>query len=129
MAIQPLGIDNVLVGVGDLDQAVAFYADLLGLGLRFRLDDAGLALFDIGAEAPGLLVRVAEDQPAGGRMRVWFEVADARAAAEVLRTAGATLLADPFPVQTGWTVEIADPWGTVIGLTDYTRQPERGRST
>ena len=103
--------------------------DVLGLTLRFRLDDAGLALFDIGAERPGLLVRAGGDQPTGGQMRVWLEVADARAAAAELRAAGAAVLADPFAVQTGWTVEVSDPWGNVFGLTDYTRQPERGRST
>lgn len=37
------------------------------------------------------------------------------------------VLADPFQVATGWTVEVADPWGNVIGFTDYTRMPERGR--
>jgi len=33
-----------------------------------------------------------------------------------------------FPVATGWTVEIADPWGNIIGFTDYAKAPERGRS-
>ena len=27
---------------------------------------------------------------------------------------------DPTDKDVGWTVEIADPWGNVIGLTDYT---------
>jgi hypothetical protein len=42
--------------------------------------------------------------------RVWLEVADARATAEVLARAGVSTLADPFEVATGWTVEIANPW-------------------
>jgi len=33
----------------------------------------------------------------------------------------------PFPVATGWTVEFADLWGNVIGLTDYSKRPELGR--
>ena len=32
-----------------------------------------------------------------------------------------------FEVATGWTVEVADPWGNVIGLTDYTKDPSRAR--
>jgi hypothetical protein len=34
---------------------------------------------------------------------------------------------EPFPTATGWTVEIADGWGNVVGLADYTRRPEMGR--
>jgi hypothetical protein len=33
----------------------------------------------------------------------------------------------PFEVATGWTVEATDPWGNVVGFTDYTTMPERGR--
>jgi len=29
----------------------------------------------------------------------------------------------------GWTVEVADPWGNVLGFTDYTKRPELGRRT
>ncbi len=28
---------------------------------------------------------------------------------------------------TGWVVEVADPWGNVVGLTDYLLAPERAR--
>ena len=30
-------------------------------------------------------------------------------------------------VQTGWVVEVTDPWGNGVGLTDYKKQPEPGR--
>src|SRR5437763_17195046 len=86
-----LGIDNVLFTVGDLDAAVDFYAGRLGLPLIFRLPEPGVALFGIGAETPGLLVRVDQpghgsapggSVPAGpGSPRVWLEVRDARATA------------------------------------------------
>jgi predicted enzyme related to lactoylglutathione lyase len=59
--------------------------------------------------------------------RLWLEVPDARAAAKALAAAGVTAVADPFPVATGWTVEVADPWGNIVGFTDYTTMPERGR--
>lgn len=107
-----LGVDNVLFGVGDLDDAIAFYTGL-GLPLVFRMEE--VALFRLGSEVPGLLVR--RGDPVGGG-RVWLEVPDARA----LSVAGT-----PFPVATGWTVEVSDPWGNVLGFTDYTTMPERGR--
>lgn len=109
-----LGVDNVLFAVGDLDRAVAFYGDL-GLPLVFRLD--GIALFRLGPETPGLLVRLVRRSAEVGGGRVWLEVPDARALS----------IGQPFRVATGWTVEVADPWGNVIGFTDYTTMPQRGR--
>lgn len=123
MTINILGVDNVLFAVADLDAAVDFYADRLGLPLAFRLDDPGLALFRLGPETPGLLVRIGS--PSSGR--VWLEVRDARATADALRTRGVEPQAEPFAVATGWTVEVADPWGNVVGFTDYTTTPTRAR--
>ncbi|OAH13168.1 VOC family protein [Streptomyces jeddahensis] len=126
-----LGFDNVLLPVGDLDEAVAFYRRA-GFPVAFRLDEAGIALLKVGDEAPGVLLRLEEDlgyrpSPWPGP-RVWLEVRDARATARSLAEAGVPLLEEPFAVATGWTVEIADPWGNVVGFTDYSKRPELGRS-
>ncbi|MBC9729116.1 VOC family protein [Streptomyces sp. TRM68367] len=127
-----LGFDNVLLPVGDLDEAVRFY-DRAGFPLAFRLDEAGIALLEVGGETPGLLLRQEEElghrPPPWPSPRVWLEVPDARAAAGALRRAGIEPLDEPFPVATGWTVELTDPWGNVLGLTDYSKRPELGRRT
>jgi hypothetical protein len=49
------------------------------------------------------------------------------AAGAALAAAGVTLLGGPRELRTGWVVEVADPWGNVIGLTDYRNAPERAR--
>jgi catechol 2,3-dioxygenase-like lactoylglutathione lyase family enzyme len=122
------GIDNILFTVADLDTAVDFYTGRLGLPLAFRADQPGVALFRLGDEPPGLLVRRGPISDVDdGRPRLWLEVLDARATAVALAAAGLAPLSDPFPVATGWTVEVADPWGNIIGFTDYTTMPERGR--
>jgi predicted enzyme related to lactoylglutathione lyase len=59
--------------------------------------------------------------------RLWLEVPDARAAGKVLADAGLALLGEPRELRTGWLVEVADPWGNVVGLTDYLLAPERAR--
>jgi predicted enzyme related to lactoylglutathione lyase len=118
-----LGVDNVLLGVPDLAHARRFYTDLLGLKVRFEVAEAGIILFAIGDEEPGLLVRAGDSRPP----RLWLEVPDARAAAEELQSVGLTPLAPAFEVFTGWTVELADPAGNVVGLTDYVKQPSRAR--
>ncbi|SNX63540.1 predicted enzyme related to lactoylglutathione lyase [Streptomyces sp. TLI_55] len=125
-----LGFDNVLLPVGDLGEAVGFY-ERAGFTVGFRLDEAGIALLKVGGETPGILLRqeeaVGHRPPPWPAPRVWLEVPDARVAARTLRDAGIALLDEPFSVATGWTVEVADPWGNVLGFTDYTKRPELGR--
>ncbi|MFB6962047.1 VOC family protein [Streptomyces sp. NPDC056309] len=124
-----LGLDNVLLPVGNLGEAVEFY-ERAGFAVAFRLDEAGIALLKVGGETPGILLREEEfghRPPPWPSPRVWLEVPDARAAARELTKAGIALLDEPFAVATGWTVEIADPWGNVLGFTDYGKRPELGR--
>ncbi|WP_369214968.1 VOC family protein [Streptomyces flavofungini] len=126
-----LGFDNVLLPVGDLGEAVGFY-ERAGFPVAFRLDDIGLAILKVGKETPGVLLRVEDGivprTPLWPSPRLWLEVADARAKGRALADAGVVLLAEPFSVATGWTVEIADPWGNVIGFTDYLKRPELART-
>ncbi|MET7985593.1 MULTISPECIES: VOC family protein [unclassified Streptomyces] len=129
-AYELLGLDNVLLPVGDLGEAAGFY-ERAGFPPAFRLDEAGIALLKVGKETPGVLLRLDEGlghrPPPRASPRLWLEVADARAAARSLAAAGVATLGEPFSGATGWTVEIADPWGNVIGLTDYTKRPELAR--
>ena len=125
MPIEPLAVDNILFAVGDLERALDFYRDRLGLPLRFAVPERGIVGFGLGAGGVGLLLRqqpLAEAEPRP-TPRAWLVVRDARAADAELRAAGVVPLGPPFAVRTGWTVELADPWGNVLGLTDYSRQP------
>lgn len=121
-----LGVDNVFVPVGDIDQAVLFYHDVVGLPIAKRFDDIGTVLFQIGDESPGLGVGVA-DTPHGLGQKIWLEVPDARTAAEELAAHDVFPMSAPFAIPTGWAFEIEDPWGNVIGFTDYTTRPDLGR--
>jgi predicted enzyme related to lactoylglutathione lyase len=124
--VEVLGIDNVFLEVGDLEDAARFYRDVLGLPIAKAFDAIGTILFQVGAETPGLGVRAAS-VPRVGAQKIWFEVADARAAATELRAAGVSLLAPPMLIPTGYVFEVVDPWGNIIGFTDYTAKPELGR--
>jgi predicted enzyme related to lactoylglutathione lyase len=123
------GIDNVLVPVGNLGAAVEFYEGMLGLGVKFTLPEQGIVVFDVGGEMAGVMARTDPRAGDGGLsgMRLWLEVPDARDAAAELERFGVELLGAPFEVGTGWSVEVADPWGNVIGLTDYVKRPELAR--
>ena len=87
----------------------------------------GTVLFAIGDEVPGLGISVAE-RPAGAGHKVWLEVPYAQSAAAELVASGVVPLSPPFSIPTGWAFEIEDPWGTVIGFTDYVHRPELGRA-
>lgn len=125
-----LGFDNLLLPVGDLTEAVPFY-ERAGFTVGYRLDEAGIAILKVGGETPGVLLRqedgLGHRPPPWPSPRVWLEVPDARRAAQHLAAAGITPLDPPFSVATGWTVEITDPWGNVIGFTDYSKRPELAR--
>ncbi|MEH0576220.1 VOC family protein [Streptomyces sp. B21-108] len=127
---EPLGFDNVLVPVGDLGEAVGFY-ERAGFVMGFRFDEGGIALLKVGGETPGILLRREEAlghrAPPWPATRVWVEVPDARAVARRLAEVGIVPIDPPFSVATGWTVEVADPWGNVLGFTDYSKRPELGR--
>ncbi len=120
-----LGFDNVFVEVGDLDEALAFYTTL-GLQVHKRFDHMAMALLSVGPETPGLGVAVVASPRVGGQ-KIWLEVDDARAAAAELEAAGIAPMTPPVLIPTGWAVEVQDPWGNVVGLTDYSARPELGR--
>ncbi len=121
-----LGVDNVFLPVGDLLEAVHFYRDVVGLPVARSFDEMGTVLFRIGDETPGLGITAGAATPAG-RQKVWFEVDDARNAAEELSAAGVELVSTPILIPTGWAFEVKDPWGNVLGFTDYSARPDLGR--
>jgi predicted enzyme related to lactoylglutathione lyase len=109
--------------------AKGFYAGRLGLGVKFDFPDAGVVGFRLGDEEAGLVVRAGDVAPGPPRSspRLWLEVPDARAAGKALARTGVALLGEARELRTGWLVEVADPWGNVVGLTDYLLAPERAR--
>lgn len=129
MAIHVVGIDNILFAVGDFAQARQFYEEKLGLPVKFAVEARGIVGYRLGGEEAGLFLQVQPIAPSSAREtpRVWLEVADARASAGELAALGIAPLHEPFEINTGWVVEFADPWGNVIGLTDYVKDPSKAR--
>lgn len=123
-------VDYVILYVRDLDRAVAFYQDVVGLPLRLRR--AGYAEFATAnlkfalyerRLLPGLIGGdAAGDGPAGETL---FLVPDVDAEAERLRHAGATILSGPSDRPWGHrTVHLRDPDGNVVELAqEIPRQP------
>ena len=110
--ISILGVDNVLFAVGDLAAARAFYEDRLGLKVKFAAPEHGIVGYALGSEEPGLVLRqeVLADSTPRATPKVWLEVADARAAAQILEGAGILPLTDPFEIRTGWAARSVPTW-------------------
>lgn len=125
-----LGFDNLLLPVGDLAEAVPFY-ERAGFTVGFRLDEAGIAILKVGGETPGVLLRqedgLGHRPPPGPRRACGWRCRTRAGPPSTSPPCGIELLDAPFSVATGWTVEIADPWGNVIGFTDYSKRPELAR--
>ncbi len=124
-----LGFDNVIFTVGDLNQAVTFY-EKLGFLVKFRLDALDICVMAVGFELPGLVLKK-EDIPAQPlvpeRARFWVEVPDTQRSLALLNERGIILVREPLKLPTGLLVEVADPWGNIVGFTDHLGHPESGR--
>jgi predicted enzyme related to lactoylglutathione lyase len=115
---RPLGpIMQILVPVTDLDRAVAFYRDVLGLPLLFRFP--GNAFFD----ADGVRLYLATPTEPGytGPATIYFRVADVTATLALLEGRGAAVRERPEIAHRDaaydlWLAFVSDPEGNNIGL-------------
>jgi lactoylglutathione lyase len=112
-------VDYVIWYVESLERAVAFYRDVIGLGVRiegdgyveFDLDNTKFSLFER-SKLPELIGREGGTAPCG---EIGFLIDDVDAEADRLRGLGVELLTGP--VDRPWrerTMHIADPDGNVV---------------
>ena len=119
MDLSDASIGQLLIPVEDLDRAVAFYRDTLGLGFLFTAPPQ-MSFFQCGAIR--LLVGVpTSDEFRGRGSAVYFRVADIHAVFRTLKDRGVTFRADPHvvhrtPTMELWLSEFTDPDGNPLAL-------------
>lgn len=118
-------IGQIAVTVQDVDRAVAFYRDTLGMRLLFRAPP-GLAFFDCGGVR--LMLSAPEGQAPTGASILYYVVPDIDAAYETLRARGATFedaphLVAKLPDHDLWMVFLRDSEGNLLGLMSEVRPP------
>ena len=106
-------IDCLMLNVEDVDAALSFYREKLGLPLAWRTE-TGLAL-RVG-EAELVLNKGEAKEPETDIM-----VASAEDAARRFVDAGGRIVAGPFDIKIGRCVVVADPWGNKLVLLDATK--------
>ena len=114
-------IGQIHVTVTDIDRAVAFYRDVLGLPLLFRVPGQPMAFLD--CDGVRLYLGVTEDPAFASRPLLYFRVREIEARHAELRAAGADLIDEPHVVHRDGGEELVvcflrDPDGTTLALME-----------
>jgi methylmalonyl-CoA/ethylmalonyl-CoA epimerase len=116
-------VGQLLIPVDDLDRAIAFYRDTLGLRFLFAAPPK-MSFFQSGKVR--LLVGVPEvGQPRQRGSQIYFQVADIHAVFDTLEKRGVKFHAGPHvvhrtPTSELWLSEFTDPDGNQLALMGET---------
>jgi len=116
-------IGQIAIPVTDIDRAVAFYRDVLGMKFLFQAPP-GLGFFDCGGVRL-MLDLPAKDQAGRGGV-IYYKVDDLQAAFDTLSARGATVVAKPhliakMPDHELWMAFFRDPDGNAFALMTEVR--------
>ncbi|MBK8433595.1 MAG: VOC family protein [Chloroflexi bacterium] len=117
-------IGQIAVTVGDIETAVAFYGDILGLEILFR---AGPNLAFLNAGGVRLMLSTPQGAGAVGHNSIlYFTVTDIEAVYSAIVARGATVEREPqlaakMPDHELWTGFLRDPDGNLVGLMEEKR--------
>ncbi len=111
-------IAQVAIPVHDLDRAIEFYRDRVGLSLQFRVP--GYAILDCGGVRILLSAPIREEMEPPGSL-IYFNVPDIRHAYQVLVEHGVHFEDEPHMVarvetHDVWMAHFRDPDGNVLAL-------------
>jgi glyoxylase I family protein len=111
--VRPLAVHHVSVNVDELDEAVHFYVDVLGLSRRDDRPDIGPgAWLDAGGQQVHL---IKADRPTARGQHFALQVDDIDAAVAELRGRNVDV-GDPKPIGTSRQAFLADPSGNLVEL-------------
>jgi len=110
--------DNFFLPVHDLQRAVEFYRDVLGLPVKLDLSSMGMVALKVGNNEPAIILKDIKKFPEA-KPTIWFTVESVEEEYAKLQEIGIGFLSEPFPIATGMAVEFEDPFGNRLGITDY----------
>ncbi|HEX2248999.1 MAG TPA: VOC family protein [Gemmatimonadales bacterium] len=115
----PVGIGQLAIPVANLERAVAFYRDVLGLRFLFQAPP-GLAFLECGGVRL-MLAQKQESEPALPAGVIYYRVADLDAAYNSLRERGVTFVDEPHRIarladHELWMVFLRDPDEHLLAL-------------
>ncbi len=116
-----IGLSSINIGVTDLDRAIGFYREVLGLRLQFSEPAHAYARFELGGANFGLISHDISNPEAaaftGRHTGLNLEVADLDAAVAALKAKGARFTMEPTRQPWGaYTALLSDPDGNLFYL-------------
>ncbi len=123
MDLSDATVGQLLIPVENLEKAIAFYRETLGLRFLFSAPPQ-MSFFQCGSVR--LLVGVHEESMRGRRgSQIYFNVADIKSVAETLEKRGVAFTAKPHvvhrtPTSELWLAEFKDPDGNMLALMSET---------
>ncbi|MCY4475728.1 MAG: VOC family protein [Chloroflexi bacterium] len=114
------GIGQISISVTDVDRAVDFYRDILGINFLFQVPgDNPMAFFD--CSGTRLYINQPENPERAGNSVIYFQVDSAREAAEDLMERGVAIESDPHIIHqtdnyTLWMAFFRDPDGNLMAV-------------
>jgi lactoylglutathione lyase len=103
-----VGLNHVALEVGDIEEALSFYARILEFQLRGKSED--MAFIDLGDQF--LALQKGRSQPPDDGRHLGLVVDDKDAVRQALVEAGVEALSGPF-------LDFRDPWGNRIEIVGY----------
>jgi lactoylglutathione lyase len=103
-----VGFNHVALEVGDIEEALAFYARIFDFQLRGKTDD--MAFIDLGDQF--LALQKGRKQPSDDGRHFGLVVDDKEAVRQALAEAGIEMLPGPF-------LDFRDPWGNRVEIVGY----------
>jgi catechol 2,3-dioxygenase-like lactoylglutathione lyase family enzyme len=122
-------IGQIALTVANLDEARAFYRDVLGM--RFLFDAGTMAFFQCGTVR--LLVGTGEQPASAGGAILYFRVPDIHTASAALKDKGVVFMQEPHLVARMtshdlWLAFLKDPAGNTLALmSEVARSGEAGQ--
>ncbi len=112
-------IDCVMIQVGDVAAARAYYADVFGLRPLWQHErSVGLAFPETDAE-----IGLHNEPDIPSRVEVYYLVDDVVAAVQTFSARGCQVLVAPFEIAIGKCAVIQDPFGVRLCILDMTKGP------
>lgn len=110
-------IGQIAITVGEIDRAVAFYRDVLGMQLLFQMPNMGFFACD----GVRLMISVAEKAAEQYSSIIYFKVVDIQQAYQTLKDRGAPFEGEPhllarMPDHDLWMAFLRDPDRNLLAL-------------
>ena len=125
--IGPTGIGQIHISVVDVDRAVAWYRDVLGLDFLFQVEGQPMAFFNAGG------IRLYLGRPENERFRsrpiLYYRVDDIEAAVAAISARGGVFFDQPHVVYDDgkeelWLTGLDDPEGNPVILMEERPLPQ-----